>query len=102
MDFDGFVNSSAQTNLIYLLFGPTHLHGNVPGHVDVAFELIHPNLRHPEGVASDVRGEVLGVRFMGALDVGDASAGQDLDAAAALPHLMRANRQSSDVTHPHP
>lgn len=81
--------------------GVSHLHGNVPGHVDVAFELIHPDLGHSEGVPSDMRGEVLGVRFMGSLYVCDASAGQDLDAAATLPHLIKQGRERGKVTHPH-
>lgn len=92
-----------QTKRTHLLWkrGITHLHGNVPGHVDVAFKLIHPDLCHSEGVPSDVRGEVLGVWFMGSLYVGDASAGQDLDAAAALPHLTEQSQEKRKRTHPH-
>lgn len=65
-----------------------HLHGDIPGHVDVAFKLIHPNLRHSQGVSPHVRSEVLGVGFVSALDVSDPCTGQDLDAAATLPHLV--------------
>lgn len=65
-----------------------HLHGEIPGHVDVAFKLIHPNLCHSQGVSPHVGSEVLGVGFVSALDVSDSSAGQDLDAAATLPHLV--------------
>lgn len=106
LDFDGHENGSAtnKTDMFAVKFqkcGINHLHGDVPGHVDVAFKLIHPNLRHSEGVPSDVGGEVLGVRFMGSLYVCDASAGQDLDAAATLPHLMKESREGRKVTHPH-
>lgn len=65
----------------------SHLQGNIPGHVDVAFKLVHPNLCDSEGVSPHVGRQVLGVGFMSALDVRDASARQDLDAAATLPHL---------------
>lgn len=66
-----------------------HLHGDVPGHVDVTFELIHPNLGHSQGVSPHVRSQVLGVGLVRSLYVSDSSAGQDLHAAATLPHLVR-------------
>lgn len=66
----------------------THLHGNIPGHVDMAFKLIHPNFCSSEGVSPHVRREILSVGFMSTLYVGDASTRQDLNAAATLPHLV--------------
>lgn len=65
----------------------THLHGNIPGHVDVTLKLIHPNFRNSEGVSPHMRRQVLGVGFMSTLYVGDAGTGQDLNTAATLPHL---------------
>lgn len=71
-------------------WGPvTHLHGNIPSHVDVTFELVHPNLCDPEGVSPHMRRQVLGVGFVSPLNVGDASAGQDLHAPSTLPHLIK-------------
>lgn len=67
----------------------TYLHGDVPGHVDVTFELVHPNLGHSESVPPHVRSQVLGVGLVCALYVSDPSAGQDLHAASTLPHLVR-------------
>lgn len=67
----------------------THLQGNVPRHVDMAFKLVHPNFGDPQGVPPHVGRQVLGVGLMSALDVGDARTRQDFDAAAALPHLRR-------------
>ena len=46
-----------------------HLLRDVPGHVDVALVLVHPNLRHPESVAAHVGGQVLGVGLVGTLNV---------------------------------
>lgn len=65
----------------------SHLQRDVPGHVDVTLVAVHPHLGHPQGVAAHVGRQVLRVRFVGALDVGDPGAGQDLHAAAALPDL---------------
>lgn len=36
----------------------THLHGNIPRHVDVAFKLIHPHFCNSEGVSSHVRRQI--------------------------------------------
>jgi len=64
-----------------------HLHGNVPGHVDMAFKLIHPNLCHSESISPHVRRQIIRVWFVSALYVGDTSAREDLNTAATLPHL---------------
>jgi len=66
----------------------THLLGNIPSHVDVAFELIHPNFCNPEGISPHVRRQILCVRLMSALYMGNASTRQDLNTASTLPHLI--------------
>lgn len=66
----------------------THLHGNVPGHVDMTFKLVHPNFCNSEGISSHVRCEILSVGFMSSLYVGDASTRKDLNTAATLPGLV--------------
>lgn len=66
----------------------THLHGNVPCHVDMAFKLVHPNFCNSEGVSPHVRRQILSVGFVSTLYMGDASAGQNLNTAATLPHLV--------------
>lgn len=64
-----------------------YLQRNIPGHVDVALVLVHPDLSHPQSVTPHVGRQVLRVGFVGALNVGNPGAGQHLHAAAALPHL---------------
>lgn len=66
----------------------TNLLGNIPGHVDMALKLIHPNFCNSESISPNVRCQVLSVGFMSTLDVGDASARQDLNTAPTLPHLV--------------
>lgn len=72
----------------------THLLGYVPGHVDMALELIHPDLGHPQGVPADVRGQILRVGFVCPLNVGNPGARQDLNAPSTLPHLAGENKRT--------
>lgn len=65
----------------------THIHGDVPGHVDVGFVLVHPHLGGSQRVPLGVVVDVVVVGLLGALDVGHSGAGQHLHAASALPHL---------------
>ena len=66
---------------------PAYAHGDVPGHVHVGLEAVHPHLGRPQGIALRVVVDVVVVGLLGTLDVGHAGAGQNLHAAAALPHL---------------
>ena len=66
---------------------PAYGHGDVPGHVHVGLEAVHPHLGRSQGIALGVVVDVVVVGLLGALDVGHAGAGQHLHAAAALPHL---------------
>lgn len=50
--------------------------------------LVHPHLSHPQSIATHVGRQVLRVRFVGTLNVCNPRTGQDLHAAAALPHLQ--------------
>lgn len=74
--------------------GWTHFLRNVPGHVDMALKLVHPHLGYSQGVTAHVRGQVLGVWLVGALDVGDTGTGQNLHAATTLPHLHKHTEES--------
>lgn len=65
----------------------THLLGNVPGHVDMALELIHPDLGHAQRVPAHMGGQVLRVGLVCSLNVGNPGAGQHLHAPSTLPHL---------------
>lgn len=65
-----------------------YLQRDIPGHVDVVLVVVHPHLSHPQGVSAHAGGQVLRVGFVGTLDVGDPGAGQNLHAAATLPHLL--------------
>lgn len=65
----------------------THLLGYVPGHIDMALKLIHPDLGHPQRVSADVSSQILRVRFMCSFDVGNPGARQNLNASSTLPHL---------------
>ena len=49
--------------------------------------LVHPDVGHPQSVPTHEGCQVGRVGFVGALDVCNPGAGQDLHAAAALPHL---------------
>lgn len=71
---------------------PTYGHGDVPGHVHVGLEAVHPHLSRPQSVALGVVVDVVVVGFPGALDVRHAGARQDLHAAATLPHLRGSPR----------
>lgn len=65
----------------------SYVHGDVPGHVDVGFVLVHPNLGGAQGIPLGVVIDVVVVGLLGALDVRHPGAGEDLHAAATLPHL---------------
>lgn len=71
---------------------PTYGHGDVPGHVHVGLEAVHPHLSRPQSVALGVVVNVVVVGFPGALDVRHTGARQDLHAAATLPHLRGSPR----------
>lgn len=65
----------------------TYIHGNVPGHVDVGFVLIHPHLSGTQGIALSVVIYVIVIGLLGALDVSHSGTWQDFHASTALPHL---------------
>lgn len=67
--------------------GGTHIHGDVPGHVDVGLVFVHPHLGSPQSVALGVVIYVVVVGLLGALNVGHSGTGQDLHTAPTLPHL---------------
>lgn len=67
--------------------GLAYGHGNIPGHVHVGLEAVHPHLGRPQGVALGVVIDVIVVGLLGAFDVCHTGAGQHLHAAPALPHL---------------
>lgn len=71
---------------------PTYGHGDVPGHVHVGLEAVHPHLSRPQSVALGVVVNVVVIGFPGALDVRHTGARQDLHAAATLPHLRGSPR----------
>lgn len=66
---------------------PAHLHGDVPGQVDVGLVLVHPDLGHAQSVAPRVEGYVAVVGLLHPRNVSHPGAGQHLHAAAAQPHL---------------
>jgi hypothetical protein len=66
----------------------TYLLRNVPGHVNMAFKLIHPHLCHSQSIAPHMGCQVLCVGLMGTLDMGNPGTGKDLNAAPTLPHLV--------------
>lgn len=86
-------HTSTSTNTRVLC---AYLQWNIPGHVDVALVLVHPDLSHPQSVTTHVGSQVLCVGFVGALDVRNPGTGQDLHAAATLPHL---SLQTQRYTH---
>lgn len=53
----------------------------------MGFVLVHPNLGGAQGISLGVVIDVVVVGLLGALDVRHPGAGQDLHAAATLPHL---------------
>lgn len=59
----------------------------------MGFVFIHPHLRRSQGVAFGVVVDVVVVGLLGALDVGDPGARQDLHAPPALPHLDGTERK---------
>lgn len=65
----------------------SYVHGDVPGHVDVGFVLVHPNLGGAQSVSLGVVIDVVVVGLLGALDVRHPGTGEDLHAATTLPHL---------------
>lgn len=79
------------------LSASTHLHGDVPGQVDVGFVLVHPDLGHPQSVAPRVEGYVVVVRFLRPCYVSHPGAGQHLHAAAAHPHLQDSEGEEKEV-----
>lgn len=66
-----------------------YLQGDVPGHVNVAPVLVHPDLSHPQSISTHVGRQVLCVGLVGTLNVGYPGAGQDLYTATTLPHLKK-------------
>lgn len=70
----------------------TYCHGDVPGHVNVWLEVVHPDLGGAQGVALCIVIDVVVVGLLGALDVRHAWAGQHLHAPPALPHLGEAQK----------
>ncbi|KAG9339635.1 hypothetical protein JZ751_023526 [Albula glossodonta] len=67
--------------------GATHIHGDVPGHVDMRFVLVHPDLSRPQGVPLGIVVDVIVVGLLRPLDVCHSSARENLHAAPTLPHL---------------
>lgn len=53
----------------------------------MGFVLVHPNLGGAQGISLGVVINVVVVGLLGALDVRHPGAGEDLHAAATLPHL---------------
>lgn len=64
-----------------------YVHGDVPGHVDVGFVFIHPDLGGSQGISLGVVVDVVVVGLLGALDVSHSGTRQDFHAAATLPYL---------------
>lgn len=78
----------------------TYIHGNVPGHVDVGFVFVHPNLSGSQGIALGVVIYVIVVGFFGALDMGHSGAREDFHAPTTLPHLHSRKKEfRSTATH---
>lgn len=69
-----------------------HVHGNVPGHVDVGFVFVHPDLGGSQGVPLGVVIYVVVVGLLGAFDVSHSGTWEDFHTAAALPHLHSKDR----------
>lgn len=66
---------------------PSHLHGDVPGQVDVGPVLIHPDLSHAESVTARMESYVAVVGLLDPRDVSHPGTGQHLHAASTEPHL---------------
>lgn len=67
---------------------PSHLHGDVPGQVDIGLVFIHPDLSHAESVAARMVSYVAVVGLLDPRDVSHPGAGQHLHAASTEPHLQ--------------
>lgn len=74
-----------------------HLHGDVPGQVDVGLVLVHPDLGHTQSVAPRVEGYVAVVGLLHPRNVSHPRAGQHLHAAAAQPHLQVSGGEEEEV-----
>lgn len=66
---------------------PPYRHRDIPRHVHVGLEIIHPHLRSSQRVTLGIVVNVVVVWLLGPLNVGHAGAGEYLHAAATLPHL---------------
>lgn len=64
-----------------------HLHGDVPGQVDIGLVLIHPHLGHTQGVTPRVESDVTVIRFLHPGNVSNPGARQHLHTASTQPHL---------------
>lgn len=64
-----------------------YVHGNVPGHVDMGFVFIHPDLGGSQGIALGIVIYVIVVGLLGALNVSHPSTREDFHTATALPYL---------------
>ncbi len=71
-----------------LVMAKTHIHGDIPGHVDVGLILIHPNFCCPQRVPLGIVVNVVVVWFLCAFDVSYSSTREHLHTAATLPHLQ--------------
>lgn len=78
-------------------YGYSHIHRDVPGHVDVGLVLVHPDLGGPQGIPLGVVVNVIVVRLLCPLDVCHSGAGQHLHAPATLPHLERRQQREDRV-----
>lgn len=66
---------------------PPYCHGDIPRHVHMGLEVIHPHLGSPQRITLGVVVNVVVIWLLGTLNVGHTGAGQHLHAAATLPHL---------------
>lgn len=65
----------------------SHLHGDVPGQVDIGLVLIHPDLCHTQGITPCVESYVTVVRFLHSCNMSHSGARQHLHTASTQPHL---------------
>lgn len=65
----------------------TYCHGDVPRHVNMGLEVIHPDLCSPQGIALCIVINIIVVGFLCAFDVCHTRAGQHLHTSSTLPDL---------------